>query len=440
LPENIASALVARYGYVEINSSNITTYFSNHTTTNGSVVSVPLLHGNYTLKLVSSLYGNVIQNITLAAAHEFRNITTFSEGNQSFNFEFRDEETNALIATNGTVQLIPLSGQDIWANYSVTTGILNAELDGTGEWRVDYNFEDYNSRSYYFARNNLSGSTTNLTLYSLLTADASFIVVNVKDESGDELNNVTVKLFTHFANESAYRIVEMSRTDQAGDSAFSVVPNQKWYYFQFEYDSVVRLITTPQKFTTTSYFFQLILTDDFIEDFRNFRDVFVNVSWNNETGYARFVYADSNSVVDQACLIVSRERIGGGVEECVSCSTASSGTLLCFINQTSAVNGTYMAKGYLYIDGVREPADFALFLIGRNWADHKLPLFLAMIFTLVFTMVAARHPGAAVMLNIVAILLVSQAEWTAARNVFILGSVIIGGIILWKLKEGGTTG
>lgn len=405
---------ISRSGFTAFNS----TLLSNQS------ITINLYNENYTLYVVES--GRRITEEDLVV-NESKNLS-FVLG-LTLNLTFYDEETEEIITQNGTVNVIPID-TDEWNNYSLINGSASTfAIYRQGWYRIDYVFDTYNKRSYYYNKVN-DNTSDNLSLYSLATASADFVVIHVEDESANELSNVTVKLFRSYPSQSEYRVVEMARTDENGDAVFSVVPNEQWYYLSFEYKGRILLVSDPQKFSVTTYTFTLFLTEDYTGIIDDLNAVYGVVNYTNASNNFRFIYDDPNQKITEACLDVEQMVFGRPTLVCSNCSTATAATLLC--NMASESNGTYTGQGFVTLSGKKYLVSSWGAVIGNDWGSKLPSTFLSFFVVLGFVGMAAFNPVAAVVLTLIGIIFSAllNIAWLSWGSV--IGLIIVGGVIIVK--------
>lgn len=258
------------------------------------------------------------------------------------NMTFKDEITQqAIIDRNVTATIT--SQEYHWSrNFTTAAGFYEINLSFFGEHKITYGAEGYYPRTYYFN----ATINSSLELYLLNDSVSSRVVHHVYDENGDDASNVTVILQREYG--ANYETVSIGKTNFRGEVVFYVELYDVYYKIIYkDTEGTIIEITDPSPFLTTESTDQVNLGEDFFWSWRNYDNVYYNLSLINSSGviYFRFIYVDDNNIIREGCLDVQRVDTYDIYDVCSNCTVSPSATLTCIINPN--LTGEYKAMASL---------------------------------------------------------------------------------------------
>lgn len=188
--------------------------------------------------------GDFIQNYLLLKPFYIKSACNSSE-REIVNMSFIDEMTKQILYNiNGSVlfyygvdSLIKVfnSPFNTLNNMSIKLCI-DKDIAYLGDVRfygqIDYLSDNYRKRTRYIYNSYLINNSTipyNLSLYTIMTNTSEVLKVNSKTKTLDKINNKILVLYRFYPEINLYDIVEMSKTDDNGETALSVKLNDVEY-------------------------------------------------------------------------------------------------------------------------------------------------------------------------------------------------------------------
>ncbi len=340
---------------ISVNSGINNTALKNFTiflTGDGSIFSENLTADNL-LNVTYSL-GNNTYRITIDAPRHalffatffigsnntYPNLTFSLIGLNSVNFTIFDEITEQLITNNDST--ISLISDAVFINNSATDqGTLYIQDLIPGDYRIEYDNPLYTKRDFYITVNNGTNQTVDLYLLSL--GNGTAVTFTVQDNSGNKLNNATIRLKRFYGSTNSYRTVAMTRTNEEGDSEIDVDFNDAFYETLTTFKSF-SLRTIGARIISITRILTIKLTVDPFETIDGINDLTTSLSFNNATQTFSYVFTQLSGISTTGTLEVIRVTPKSSVVVCTTSDTSSGATLLCQVNTTNTT-GTYTAKG-----------------------------------------------------------------------------------------------
>ena len=278
------------------------------------------------------------------AANSTTNSTTVIFSTAYFNISFYDEILEELITPD--VITLEVIGTGFAQNYSTTTGKIGVAGWTQGDYRLTYVSNDYGKRSYYYTLSNATNYS--ISLYLLTATNGTDVTFTVQDNSGNELSNATIYLKKYYVSTNSYRTVAMERTNEEGEASIDVDFNDAYYQILVNYGDF-SLQTIGSKIISTTRILTLDLLADPFGTVDALDGVTTSLSFNNLTQTFSYVFLDTTGTQRTATLDVIKTTPTTDENVCTTTDTSVSGTLLCTVN-TTAIPGTYTAKGYISIN------------------------------------------------------------------------------------------
>jgi hypothetical protein len=260
----------------------------------------------------------------------------------SIQFYFRDEDSDALITENISVELI---SELVAYTYWTDNGTLYVDLISPTEYNIRYGAEGYGERNYYFTMTDYSFN--NITLYLANESDYTEVTINVFDTLQNPLEAARVKILKYVPDTNSYEIVSVKETSFAGQIKELLSIGTEYYKFIVEYDGEVVLTTTASYiYGNEITLYANLLTGGFDELFR-LTGLYGVIGY--DSGNAFFTWNDEDGVVSQGCLYAFLQTDEGLVANGSVCASGAADTIYLPVANTSGL--TYLLKGYVDKNG-----------------------------------------------------------------------------------------
>ncbi len=318
-------------------------------------------HGNYcniTINFTSATVG-ILEYSNIEVEYDDFFLDNCSDGNITvLRITGRDEETDEDVNLTLNIHMYPssdhktemnvtyeLSGQtsyDFCSKVNTTDLRINAIMeygDGT----------TYTDRKYYL--NDFIIDTTtiaNVYLYHLNNSKASEIVFTVFDTTtGDRVQGAFIKVLRYYPGENVYRIVEIAKTDETGQSLGKMVLADVFYKFIIEAPAgTVKLDTGVLRILSLTRSFGISFVEDVLDTWDKIHGVSTSVTCTKGTKTCRITWSDESNIVRDATLEVWSTT--GLTDNLLSSQTteAAAGTIsYTIVEDTTGKN--YIAKGFI---------------------------------------------------------------------------------------------
>ncbi len=265
----------------------------------------------------------------------------------------KDEETDLDVDTTLNILLIPSSGLEQSYELSGTTNYsfcTNSDINFTLDSIMEYgDGVTYTNRKYYL--NNLSiniSTISEVTLYHLNNSKASEIVFTVFDtQSGDKVPGAFIKILRFYPGENVFRIVEISKTDEVGESLGKMVLADVFYKFIIEAPAGrIKLDTGTLRVLSLTRSFGIAFTTDFLDTWTRINNVDASVTCTKRTQTCRVTWSDSSNVVQDVTLEVWR-MTGLADRLLFKQTTAGAAGTISYTVTEDTTGNRYVAKGFL---------------------------------------------------------------------------------------------
>ena len=357
--------------YSSVNSS----HSGELSTTTGSIVFGVINYDTYNITIYADGFAYYENNIETAINGNGNNEFSLYVTN-TLNITFRNEIDNNLITTNVSIELI----SDILSYVNRTdTGNLFLDLLSPQTYTVRYSALGFDERFYYFTLSNRSYNE--ITLY-LTNASFTNVTATVYDQNNNLLEGAIINYLKYDADTNSYILMGMAITNFEGVTPLPIVLDTEYYKFQIYYSNILRTTTIPSYVYEDEIIFRVILTDLIGQDFFDEQQISGDVSYNNDTGNAKFDFSSSDGLSYPFCLSVYESSLNNGKTLLnVTCSTVNSGTILIPL---SVVNGTsYFLEGTVTRDNVLIVD--SMYIYSNDYIPNKdLFLFVFLLLSVVF--------------------------------------------------------
>ena len=310
-------------------------------------------------------------------------VTNFNVDNCSvndkglFNFTMVDENLQIKINDSSTIINATLNLQiyvtgtttKIADYYTSFNGMnpfgvcLSNNLSGGEKYTMDlqlqYDAKGYASEFYHIQQETLDSSDfpTNITLYDINDSADEIFNLLVRDNSYLPLSNALVFIERKYIDEGVFKVVEIPKTDNGGETIAHLVPDDVIYNFRIVQDgttiavfnNVIAQCQNPSLYACEIDFnaFSAGLTTP---DFEVGNDLNFTLGYNETSRIITSVFEiPSNEVSTIVLNVTSEDALGTFV--CTDTITSTSGTLSCVV-PAAIGNSTILAS--LYKDGTEQ--------------------------------------------------------------------------------------
>lgn len=435
------------------NGENINTWDATFNTTEYGGVSVTTSNGA-TIGLLNATWQVRVENAIQAGTNYAKNNQTTTLTTQttptinftlyqtnSFNIEFRDEQTNNLINDrNITVEYI--SSLE-FQNKTTTNGTVFISGLIPTEIQIRYEPTDYKRRNAYFFITNQS--FTNITLYSLNNTEGVLGIITATDESGNPEPGRLIKLMRGYQidNKQEFRTVQMAKTDFGGEGVLFYELNDVEYIIKsFDNTQDQNLLSDSGEFFITSQTLTIRLDtdEDPLSSYNLVRNITIlqKPSYSNTTKLWTFKYDsnEANSLLGnggRVCLRVDALCDLGKVRQGETCSEANTATL------NFNYSGSCTSQAIAVLESNTEFSEWTLSestYQAKRMFDQIGRIGLYMGSLIIYTLATALgfNPVTLILGTIAAVIALIASGFVAGSVGFILTIVVLGGIFMLKMK------
>ena len=398
---------------------------------------------NYTLNGInysSSTYNHTIYFITpinvsascsagLASAMCFdfkdeMNLTALS-GNIDYNFKFGISNSSLKEVygslTNASDFCLCVNST-VYNNYTL------------GEGEIQYSKTGYADRRFYtFSTQRLSNETINNTLYLLPSTSATSFLFDFKDTNLAPYINRYTTLLRWYPNLNQYKIVEMAKTDDKGETIMRVQTEDVDYRVGlYERNGSLITLLNPVRFACISAPCSYSsLVDSAERDYTSFFDVEGSIVFNETTNIWTLTWNDPTQNTQSMNLLVTRERGDSSFTICDVSADGFTGILTC---DSTGYTGTLVAKAYRTASPATPIFQKIVNTLSSPFAS-QVGLFFAFILVALLMLIGVYSPVASVILGILALL---PALYMGVITLAIFIAIaVLGGIIIHFMKRTG---
>ena len=303
----------------------------------------------------------------------------------------------------------------------------------------------YTDRKYYLNNFSIDTSTVNdVYLYHLNNSKASEIVFTVFDTTtGDEVSNAYIKILRYYPGENVYRLVEVSKTDETGQSLGKMVLADVFYKFLIEIPiGTVKLDTGILRILSLTRSFGISFIEDYLDTWDKIHDVSYSTTCTKSTQTCRVTWSDSSNIVQDVTLEVWRTN--GITDELLSTQTTASaaGTISYTIVEATDGNA-YTAKGF--IESNTGTSFYGVGIAGLIFSDnpfftdetHRLaslfPLFL-LVLVIVFALIDFGAIGITIG-SLLGLIIGSVTGILPIDIYYLISFILLAVILIYKLSK-----
>lgn len=410
---NITSGTTEKWNCRAFDGFNYSNYTDNRTFSKPSIINVSTIcPAGYN----TSLYFNFSDEI---------NFSVLTEDRVDYVIEYGNSENNSLLSIYG--RLTNIDNLSICVNSSFDYYYL-------GNAEIKYFEDGYTDRSFYLFQNSrLTNVTSVNTLFSLPSDKATSFLFEFRDSSFNLYKNKYVALLRWYPNLNEYRVVDMGKTDDKGQSIMRVkVEDTDYRVALYELNGTLIKLLSPVRFacleSPCSY---TAIVQETATDYTTFDNIQTSITYNNETGIWTFTWNDPSQASQTMSLNVYSLR-GDAVDLiCSSNSSSYTGVLTC---NTSEYSGTLRAVAYRSASPSRPIAEKIVNTISHIFQNTTGLIFSFIIF-IVMILIGIVSPIISIILGIVALI---PAYYIGSISLVIfIGLAFIGVIVIHFMKRVG---
>lgn len=350
-----------------------------------------------------------------------RNLTSLN-ANIKYNFKFGIGDLTANVVS-GT--FTGISSFAICINQTMDSYKL-----GYGE--IEYDLTGYVSRRYYmFEGQALSNSTTNnITIYQLESGKATSFLFEIKNTFLNPYVDKLVGLLRWYPQENEYKVVELAKTDEDGQSLMKVeVEDVDYRIGVYNLDGTLIKLAEPVRMACLIEPCTLTLT--IISDDVSYFDAYgIESSLTFDEDNNRFVYIwnDPSQSTESMRLLVIKE---SGFQEVVICNSTGSGYTGVLTCNIGSYTGELTAKAFRTAS---PESILAIFSTRIGLAlNNTFGLFAAWMLMLIAAFAGVWSPVAAIILSIPGLIL--AVIFGSINFTIFMGIVVLAGLIIHMIKK-----
>ncbi len=360
------------------------------------------------------------------------NSTTLVFVTAFFNVLFYDEISAALLTDTINLEVV---GNFFAANFSTTNGKIQVPGWILEEYKLVYTSDNHAIREYYITFTNITNQTLNL--YMLSTGNATEVTFIVQDNSGNELQNATIRLKRYYVSTNSYIIIAMARTNEEGETIIDVDFNDAYYQISVTYGDF-SLETIGSRIISLTRILTLNLIPSPFDIPDAIAGVTTSLTFNNVTQTFSYVFTDLNGVSRKGTLEVYISTATTSALVCTATDTTSSGTLLCVVN-TTGIPGTYTAKGFININPKLLTNTLQIFTgvvhqFKAIWGSQGI-FFTILIAGTLGGLGAVISPAVGIIMFLVGIAIASFLGMSIISMVFLAFLILAAAVIIFKMKR-----
>ena len=313
---------------------------------------------------------------------------------------------------------------------------------------MEYQADNYSNRKYYLDDYFIDNQTDTIYLYLLNNSQTTEVIMKVFDKAtGQAVEGAFVKILRYFPegnsseNGGTYKLVEIEKTDSAGEALGKIILTDVFYKFIVDYERVTRLTTDVSKVLTTTKLLPISLFASTLDSASRIGNVDIEVSCDKDTKICRVEWNDQENLVQTVKFEIYRTNMFGKKLIYSDETSSAAGSMVYTIVEDTEGN-TYRAVAhiktntkYSFYSNIAEA--FLNFKESFKFWGGIAALFPAMllIISVIFALMASIGAVGVIAGSILAIIgltLLGILE-LSATNIMIL--IALGGILIAKIRQ-----
>jgi hypothetical protein len=354
------------------------------------------------------------------------NFTALTGATVNYNFKYGIANSTGLFSA-GTLTNVSV--------FNVCLNLTQSANYTIGYGEVQYSNDGYSDRRFYlFENTRYSNNTITNVLYSLPNANSYSFLFEARTPALNVYSDKYVSLLRWYPNINDYKIVEMGKTDQKGQTVFKVKTEDVDYRIGiYERDGTLIYLANPIRMvclvSPCSYTLTVRTTEGYSYD--NRLQVQNELTYNN--GTFTFTYNDPSQATDLMRLVVYSMSGTDETQICEDNSTSFTAILSCDVSSTTGV-----LKAVAYRTASPEfPLATLIIDTLTTIFQGTFGLFLQFLLTTTLILAGLISPVVAIILGILSLLIGVLVFKTISISIAI-GIGILGAIVIHFIKRQGT--
>ncbi|MBU1685712.1 hypothetical protein KJ662_05685, partial [Patescibacteria group bacterium] len=346
---------------------------------------------NYTVSCQANSSGYVTKWInsshTVIVNYALDNCTTYTTKAITFNFKNLGgvaTKINLSATIDYGISLPPTIGYTYTIeNQSTASYCIYPNITFYGDITFQYNYGS-NQYNYFTSGTVLNKTTKTVNLY---VDTGTAITATVYDNSNERVEGVYIQVQRFDFDSGNYVPVGEYKTNFEGEALLYLTKNSVFYKFLLYYPiGTLKKTTSPTYIYDDTIAFQINLFEDIGQDYFDSVHLNNNLTFNTVTNNFKFAYSDPSATYNRGCLKIYRTAGSDSVLYNSSCISASSGTILLSIDNSS--NYCYVGKSFVYDSSSNEvPLDSKLQCFTGENVTGFMGLFVLILMTMAFAFI-----------------------------------------------------
>jgi hypothetical protein len=363
------------------------------------------------------------------------NFTSLIESNLS-EINFTTVDYNLQYGSTGNSSALTAYGS--LSNIKTFNICINSSSEYTvGYGEIQYQVSGYSNRRFYIFQNTrLSNTTISNNLYSLETGSSTAFQITATNTGLNPYVDYYISLLRWYPNLNTYKIVEMGKTDDQGQTVLNVKTNDVDYRLGlYSSDGTLIKLLDPIRMVcqTTPCVYSLIVDLSGV-DLTTFLNIQSSLTFDKTTKVFSYIFNDPSQDTTSMNLTVYQDY--ANAESQIVCSQSSSsftGVLVCDV---SAYTGQLRAEVYRQASPpiliAQLLADLRSTFIDLE-GGKTISLFIGLILVVTMALMGVVSPPLVVILSVIAIIPLMFLGAISISVFIIIGT--IGGIILHMMRR-----
>jgi hypothetical protein len=400
------------YWRVTYGEVNVSTYTSNQTVS--AVSSAVIQEGDCPAGLTQTMF--------FTFANE-QNLTALEDVNLKYNLKYGISDPEGA-SYYGTLTNI--------SDASLCMNLTQSPTYQIGYGELEYKKTGYTTRRYYiFDNTRLSNTTSNTTLYSLPVTSATSFLTEIRSPTLQPYIGKYISLLRWYPTLNEYKVVEMGKTDDKGQSVVRVkIEDVDYRIGVYETDGSLIHLANPIRMIclTSPCSYTINVPSKSTNKFDEVQGIEAEITYLD--GIFRLVYNDPSQNTDVMSLRV--HKIDGDLI-CDSNSTAFTGVLTCNV---SAYSGTLKAVAIRTASPENPIASLIINTLTSPFTG-TFGLFLQFLIIVTLVFLGIISPVISIIMGIGALIIGTVLFKTAGVSSYhmLISVATLGGIVIYFLRK-----
>jgi len=361
-----------------------------------------------------------VMNFTFQNANNF---TALENMTVKYNFQYGVSDSTGAVSS-GTLTDI--------AQMSLCLNLTESATYEIGYGELNYEKDDYTERRYYvFENTRVSNETINTMLYSVPDADSTSFLIEVRNPSLTPYVNKYVSLLRWYPSLNEYKVVEIGKTDDKGESVYKVkIEDVDYRIGVYETNGSLIYLANPIRMVCLSSpcSYTINVPSESSDLAIEIEGIEAVIEYSE--GIFTLTYNDPSQNTEIMSLRVYR--IGGTSETliCESNGTSFTGVLNCDVSDE---DGTLKAVAVRTASPERPIAQLIIDTLTTVFTG-TFGLFLQFMIIVTLAFMGIASPIAAIILAIIA-LLVGVLLFKTMTYPILIGVAVLGGIVIHFMRQ-----